>query len=263
MTMAVGVDHLIYGWVFFGVVMLLLFWVGSFWREDHRAPAAAPSAPRHAAPPLAWPPVLGAAAAVLALLAVWPLLAARAAQAAPAAPPVRLALAARATPGPEFSAWQPDFAPANSTLRQSFAGQPPVGLTLLYYRDTPGGAKMITSTNRLGDIKGALRENSSALREERVGGRSVAVREAQLGVEGRRLLVWQWYWVNGNMTSSNYVGKLLQVKEKLLTGSGDGAAVMVFSPYDEDPAPARAALRAFLDSNLTPLEQALAGNRRP
>ncbi len=34
MQLAVGVDHLIYGWVFFGFVMLLLFWIGSFWRED-------------------------------------------------------------------------------------------------------------------------------------------------------------------------------------------------------------------------------------
>lgn len=34
MTLAVGVDHLIYGWIFFGFVMLLLFWIGSFWRED-------------------------------------------------------------------------------------------------------------------------------------------------------------------------------------------------------------------------------------
>ena len=31
--LAVGVDHLIYGWLFFGVVMALLFWVGSFWSE--------------------------------------------------------------------------------------------------------------------------------------------------------------------------------------------------------------------------------------
>ena len=36
---AVGVDHMIYGWIFFGVVMLLLFWVGSLWQEaDARAP---------------------------------------------------------------------------------------------------------------------------------------------------------------------------------------------------------------------------------
>ena len=38
--LAVGVDHLIYGWIFFGLVMLLLFWVGSFWRStDMPAPA--------------------------------------------------------------------------------------------------------------------------------------------------------------------------------------------------------------------------------
>ena len=36
MSLAVGIDHLIYGWVFFGLVMLLLFWAGSFWREDGR-----------------------------------------------------------------------------------------------------------------------------------------------------------------------------------------------------------------------------------
>ena len=36
--LAVGVDHLIYGWVFFGFVMLLLFWAGSFWAEGE-APA--------------------------------------------------------------------------------------------------------------------------------------------------------------------------------------------------------------------------------
>jgi exosortase A len=29
-----GVDHIIYGWIFFGVVVFLLFWLGSFFRED-------------------------------------------------------------------------------------------------------------------------------------------------------------------------------------------------------------------------------------
>ena len=43
MSLAVGVDHLIYGWVWFGVVMFFMFWVGSFWREDEsRAPESKP-----------------------------------------------------------------------------------------------------------------------------------------------------------------------------------------------------------------------------
>ncbi len=36
MSLAVGVDHLIYGWIFFGFVMMLLFWIGSIWREDDK-----------------------------------------------------------------------------------------------------------------------------------------------------------------------------------------------------------------------------------
>ena len=34
MRYAKGFDHLFIGWVFFGIVMLLLFWFGSLWRED-------------------------------------------------------------------------------------------------------------------------------------------------------------------------------------------------------------------------------------
>jgi exosortase A len=32
--LAVGVDHLIYGWVFFGIVIMAMFWIGARWRED-------------------------------------------------------------------------------------------------------------------------------------------------------------------------------------------------------------------------------------
>ena len=31
-----GADHLVYGWIFFGLVMVLLFWIGANWREDDR-----------------------------------------------------------------------------------------------------------------------------------------------------------------------------------------------------------------------------------
>ena len=34
MEHAVGADHLVYGWVFFSIVLLLLMAIGKFWRED-------------------------------------------------------------------------------------------------------------------------------------------------------------------------------------------------------------------------------------
>mgnify|MGYP001365204732 FL=1 len=71
MKLAAGVDHFIYGWVFFGLVIGLLFWIGSYWRD---APAPfqrtywlAPTGP-------ASPAVLaGAALGVAALASAWPL----------------------------------------------------------------------------------------------------------------------------------------------------------------------------------------------
>ncbi len=92
MRLAVGVDHLIYGWLFFGLVVLLLFWLAARWRElplaravpsarpgrgvPARTPSCAPAwlaccwrrcgrrwpwpatattAPRRPVPPLCWP----------------------------------------------------------------------------------------------------------------------------------------------------------------------------------------------------------------
>ena len=256
MTLAVGVDHLIYGWVFFGIVMLLLFWIGSFWRED--LDEAAPAAAAGPVPALPRRRLQGAAVAVLAVLGLWPAVAAQLASSsgAPMPAPAPIVLAAPAAPA--FTDWQPDFAPASAALRQFHAGRQPVGVTVLYYGDEAGGNKLVSSTNRFGQDRTAFRENGVASRQEPVAGAPLAVREALLGVPGRRLLVWQWYVVGGKMTNSNYVGKLLQAKEKMLTGSGDGAAVMVFCAYEEDPAVARAVLRDFLNTNLAPLQAAVA-----
>ncbi|MYM71694.1 exosortase A, partial [Duganella sp. FT134W] len=44
MKLAAGIDHLIYGWLFFGVVMALLFWCGVYWRDAQLPPAPAPAA---------------------------------------------------------------------------------------------------------------------------------------------------------------------------------------------------------------------------
>ncbi len=33
LKVATGVDHIIYGWIFFGVVMFILFWIGSLWTD--------------------------------------------------------------------------------------------------------------------------------------------------------------------------------------------------------------------------------------
>ena len=64
--LAAGVDHLIYGWVFFGVVIFAMFWAGGFWRDPEPSflPSLDPSvAARSGAPQAA---AFGLMAVVLA-----------------------------------------------------------------------------------------------------------------------------------------------------------------------------------------------------
>ncbi|RZA31341.1 MAG: exosortase A, partial [Lysobacteraceae bacterium] len=48
MELATGVDHLVYGWLFFGVIMFIMFWIGSYWREDEQPSASTAPVPASA-----------------------------------------------------------------------------------------------------------------------------------------------------------------------------------------------------------------------
>ncbi|WP_395403713.1 exosortase A [Pseudoduganella sp. UC29_106] len=264
MTLAVGVDHIIYGWAFFGLVMLVLYWAGSFWREDNTPPSReeASRVQRLAAAAPGWRRA-AAGLAVLLSIGAWPALAYRADALAPAARAVQL------TPLPDdgvaFTKWEPDFTPAAAKLRVVQATSTrPVGLELQYFDGDPSGdGKLVSSANRMTRPADGFREDHITVRNETVAGHPLELRESVIDGPGQRLLVWRWYWLNGKVTQSNYVGKLLQVKGKLLNGSGDGAVVMVFSQYDENPAAARDAMREFLNKNFAVLSTTLASSQRP
>jgi len=74
MTLATGVDHLVYGWLFFGVVIAIMFFIGSFWRDPEREhpvreqSEAMGSQPQGNVRKLYWVGLL-----VLGLLVIWPL----------------------------------------------------------------------------------------------------------------------------------------------------------------------------------------------
>jgi exosortase A len=84
MEHATGVDHLVYGWLFFGLIMFIMFWIGSYWRQDEAPVNTSANAARArmqaSAPTLAAAPgaarIAPMALAVIAIAAVWPAFAA-------------------------------------------------------------------------------------------------------------------------------------------------------------------------------------------
>ena len=257
MTLATGVDHIIYGWLFFGLVMFIMFWVGSYWREDTDAPAVQAAAVRADSGAPGRIPAM--AACVLALCAVWPAFASYGEHANHNPAKVELAQTAMNwTQVPAFADWKPDYMEPDAALRGSYRkGATPVALTLLYYRNQDRSKSLISSLNRLAGYKDSWHETASAKRTENVNGTALTVRETVLRREGRALLVWDWMRVDGRDTTSNAVGKLLQARSKLMLRGDDGAAMMLSAPFDEDPAAARAALHAFLADNLGAIDTAL------
>lgn len=265
MELAVGFDHLIYGWVFFGLVMFLMFWIGSYWREDNPIPpnaattAAVPAAGNAASTKQLW----ATAALVIFCIGIWPAYAGYASRVGANPAPVALSgFDARWPAAEAFTGWKPQFSMPAATLTRYFKnGSDQVGTMVLYYRNQHTDSKLISSVNRLTAAEDPWRRVRTASRSEQVAGRTLAVRESSLQGPSGPLLVWQWYWIDGTFTVSDYHGKLLQAKEKFLLNGDDGATVMVFAPFSENPDQARAALRRFLHDNLVPLEAVLAANR--
>ncbi|MES2564884.1 MAG: exosortase A [Pseudomonadota bacterium] len=233
MQYAVGVDHLIYGWLFFGVVMLILFWVGALWREDlDRPPETMSNVVVRRPPVTTLRPFIAATVVGAALVATWPGAAAYLDRVNVSSQPPRESPAPAAgwelSPQP-ISTWTPHFLNYTDQVSQVYAtDNARVGLYVRYYRNQHQGAELITSGNTLvRSIDPAWGNTGETHRTVSVNNESLTVVAAELrGPPAKRLLVWRWYRVDGRYTTNPYVAKLLQARSKLL-GRGDAGAVII------------------------------------
>lgn len=263
MTLAVGVDHIIYGWLFFGVVVMLMFWLGSLWREPVE------TVPRSVVLPneqmmgrrWRWP---AAAVAALALVALGPWLAAQP-PATTAAAPVVLAI-----PQPDgWSAvtgllpeWQPAFSGATTEVQQAYRAADGTAdgtarLFLSYYRQQQQGAELVNSQNSLYDDKQWHFVAESVRRVPLVEG-EWELMTLQVANGDTQRLIWYWYHINGHHLASPVVMKLWEAYYRLL-GNGQGSAVVALATeFTGDADEAEARLTRFLQAALPAIKQTLA-----
>ena len=259
-TLATGADHLIYGWVFFGIIMLVMFMIGARWAEPDAPPpdaAAVARAEHQPAAPLHLP-VLVALALMLATPALW-------LQGLHGlddqAPPTRAALKA---PDLALQGWQqsdapvanfkPNFELPRGDLQTGFSrGTAQVGLYVAYYHQQNFESKLISSNNMLvvSKDKDWARVSGDVARDDQQQTlRTTELRGAALGndVESGRLRVWQIYWVGGRWTSSDWRAKLYAAAGRLV-GQGDAAAVLVMYAPKSAAGAGDAMLASFWNNN--------------
>lgn len=244
MRLAVGVDHLIYGWIFFIVVMMALFAVGASWRENLPAGGVAPRAGGVVVPVALPSQSRGRALALILVglptLLVWPSLVtwleARNVHGTPAllAPQV----AGWQVSESPFSAWAPHFESPPALVAGSYrAGDGPVGLVIAYYNNQRQAGKLVSWRNQLvqrGTF--AWGEIDHGVRSVRLpGGQTIGVREAVLHGGGPSVLVWTWYWTPQRSTASPALAKLLGTSGRLLGRGDDAAQVVLYVPIESQP----------------------------
>ena len=239
MKLAVGVDHLIYGWLFFGVVMLLLFWTGSAWREDDDLPETA-AGTGASKPIIAWPEWMAIAAATVAsavAVAGPPVVAAHLQRGSHAQPEIQIPIGRGGwQEGPEaLTDWKPHYLNPSARIGRVYVdNERRVELYIGYYRTQRQHAELITSKNSLvhsvDNVWGNVGETHRVLT---LDNGKLQLIESKLRSHVTRLLVWHWYWIDGQYTTNPYWAKLLQAKSQLMGRGDDGAVVVVSTELDE------------------------------
>ena len=266
--LATGVDHFIYGWLFFGVVMMLMFIIGARWAEPD---CVLGTYNQVQSPPLTTVPLVFlwaitvSFAGVLALphITLWRHDHSDVQE--PAALTAPATLSGWIRPKPDHPDFTPSFQNPSAQINAQYISQGrTVGLYLGYYRHQDFNHKLVSSSNVLVATKNprwsqvAKSSRLLALPDEVVEVRTAELRGIPLPGqgEGLHLVVWQLYWINGTLTSSDYMAKVYGAFDRLI-GQGDDAAVIIVSTPKELAGGAEAVLESFLVSNYGAINELL------
>lgn len=255
MQLAVGVDHLIYGWIFFGLVMLLLFWIGSFWREDHLDDTVSVKNLSRISPEsssISLKSTLGMAGLVVMVATIWPVYLGY----------LNSSVDVRSMP--EISVVDPsgkwevnptpltNWVPSYSGSPRQFSGHfyrdnKHIGLYVTYYRNQNQDNKLVSSTNVLvKDHDNEWRNVDSSRQNLLLGTEELTVNQNHLQSRARKFLIWRWFWLAGHETASPYVAKMFQAWNQILGKGDDGAEVIILADFEHDPEEAVSVLHEFI-----------------
>ena len=248
---AVETDHILYGWVFFTLVIMILIAIGMAFAEKPgwRFPVRSTTLGNTSL----WRFAVAVSAAVLLAL-TGPSYAYRLDSLFPAA---ELPQADSPHVAPSWHSmsgalpiWRPSVHGADREFLEEFE-QPGSGIVVRYvalYRLRAIGNMLTTAENRLADDgEWRIAERGEAVFS--LGGEKIAVTSAEIVSGPRRRLVWSFYIVDGRITARLFEAKLLQARAVLLQRARVAALVAVSASMDDPGNPAEEQLTRFLTAS--------------
>jgi exosortase A len=275
MKLALGVDHFIYGWVWFGIVMLAMFWVGLIWREDIdvASPASVNTSVNTSADTSAVTvkPAQAVPAAItsIALIALIPIYETHLNDRVIETPHLSAPSPALGWLREEreerekttFSSWEPHWVGMDQKLLALYRKDDrQVMLFVAWYGAQGQGSELINSQNFMVAQKHPEWRNlHHVVKTSAIAGQSIPMAESTLAgnIGPQRMLVWQWHRIDGKDGINPYRAKIELAFGKLLGQTDDAAAIIVATPYIDDATTATATLTDFLSLHKAELDQQL------
>lgn len=253
MKIAVGVDHLIFGWIFFGFVMLFMFWVGDRLRDAGDVGGGVAHLPSGS--------VQGGAsrgaivlAALLAIggVATGPALATTMSWVSPQLPPA--GLPARAGDWLPATAhrtdWQPVFRGASYIQIATYQrDQVQVDLVVIRYDEQHQGIELVNSTNAVADSSTWEFGNISVQERYVPEAGLVLLRETEIFNTTRERLIWSWNEVNGLPVSGDLQTKVMELGSTLRFRRPISSAIVVSAIVHDDVNDSREILEQFIKTS--------------
>ena len=258
MELATGTDHLLYGWLFFGIIIFTMFYIGGFWRDPKSefANSAPVSEQRQIDLRTA-----SSLAISLVVISLFQLLyhqlqtsAADSQNIASAIPAIELHGPWRRQPA-NTPAWTPIIHQPDLTLSDAYvSGDDAVQLDIGYFFTQRNGSEAISTSNRLVDPYGG---DWKIVSSSVVDTNRFTVQETTIARSGRKLLTWQWYRMGDLQTHSPYKAKMYEAFIRIVSGRTDGAFITLATPLNEDEKAARNRLLSFFNHSIDEIDRQL------
>jgi exosortase A len=257
MKYAVGADHLLYGWVFFGLVIFIMFYIGSFWSEPESENANSSAEDRAKAGYSSLP--LGLLLVIIALFIGTKTYAYHLNSPAPvrelALDSITQSLSGWSlNPNPGFD-WTPEFNNPDSHLQSALMrDDEQIRFDVAFFAYQRDEAEAVSSLNRLTNpYEGEWKIIATA----KIHHDGMDITQTELLKKDKKILVWSWYRVGTAETANPYLAKVYQVYNQLILGRKDASMVAISTPWDQNIEISSARIRDFLEPFKPALNQVL------
>ena len=253
MELATGADHLIYGWIFFGIVIFVMFWIGSFFADVQAKPKA------RGGQVAADMPVINQVAwgvAVFALILGFRLWQADVQTISEKAKLPELVLPQNIgqwhLDTSLLENWEPKYFNPAQTIQASYRSDADrVGLYLAYFPYQNANSELTSSLNDLAGKEHQWRIIGKSTQQ--INGFEVI--ETVLQRKEDKWLMWSWYQTSQGATANRVTAKLYETWGILAGGGSAGAGIVVYHKMGQNESTTRNILTEFMNEFASPLTQ--------